>query len=229
MLALCNGVRASYLSDASPFAIPFSALLTGGRMSHRAGLTLDTLTLLFLWHSVPVPHPSSSGSTFHPVSSDNSSMKHPLHCWILILRNFVKEESVCRVKTFPFSWPGLIYQRYFAISTQLFSKKEHRVFFYKAIGPANILALGNLTKHNVFLQIVSCFPYILNIHYMLFLTITPNRGNIFNSNRTKNSQSSTLPVTTLVSFPACSCSWHVEVHSEKESAVSKSSTCKIVF
>lgn len=111
---------------------------------------------------------------------------------------------------------------------QLFSEKEHRVFFSRAIGPANILAIGNLTKY-VSSQIMGCFQYILNIHDMLFLAITPNRGNIFNSSRTKNGQGSLLPVTTVVPFPASSYSWHVEMHSEKECVVSKSNTCKIVF
>lgn len=76
---------------------------------------------------------------------------------------------------------------------------------------------------------MSCFQYILNIHDMLFLAIIQNRRNTFNSSRTKNGQGSLLPVTTVVPFPACSYSWHVEMHNEKESVVSKSNTCKIVF
>lgn len=126
----------------------------GSHAAPRMGPPLGTLALLFLRHSVPTPHPSSSGFILHPDSSEDTSMsciEAPPCCWILGPHNVMKDESVCREKTLSFSWSGLIYQRYFSICTQLFSERENRIFFPRAIGPAKVFAIVNLTKHRTFL------------------------------------------------------------------------------
>lgn len=150
MLALCTGIRASYPPFwCTPFAIPSSALLTrGGSHTGQVPLRAPSIALFVALSLCTTSYISPSLLwQLHPWLA----LKHSLHCCILRLRNFVKKESVCRVKSFPFSWPGLIYQRYFAVATKLFSEKEHRAFFPRAIGPANILAIDNLTKHRMFL------------------------------------------------------------------------------
>lgn len=150
ILALCNGVRASYSSDASPFATPFSALLTRGRISHNAqdrSHSGHPHTALFVALSACTTS-SSSGSTFHPSPLTIHpwlALKHPLHCWILGVRNFVKEESVCRVKTFPFSWSGTL------LYPDNFSQKWNKEYSLQSYRNSKYFSYRHSTKHRMFI------------------------------------------------------------------------------
>lgn len=104
-----------------------------------------------LWHSIPTSYSSSSGITFHPDSTEDTS----LSCVKAGSRDPTtsgKTEASIEENPSPFSCSGLIYQRYFSASIKLSS--ENRIFFPGAIGPAEILAIVNLTKHRTFLPIL---------------------------------------------------------------------------
>jgi len=139
---LCHSLLSPFCQRGGPRAAPPWPLLWAPSRCFCCGTQ-------FLHHVPPLLVPPSTQTLLEIRVC--LAQKDPPCCWTLGPHNFVKDESFCRGKPLPFSWSGLIYQRYFSVSTQLFSEKENKIFLPRAIGPAKTLAIVNLTKHRTLL------------------------------------------------------------------------------